>query len=205
MRKIKEILRLSLACGLSCRKISRSCGVGHGTVWDYLARARVASLSWERVQGLDEGELERLLFPPAAPALGVERPLPDWTHLHRELRRKGVTLALLWQEYKECLPEGLQYSRFCDLYREWKGRLSVTMRQEHRAGEKTFVDYCGATAATAPCSTAWPVSTCWCSMTGAWPPSAMASGRSCTSCSMIATSGARRSSPASSPWTHGTA
>lgn len=145
MRKIKEILRLKWECGLSCRQISRSCGVGHGTVWDYLSRASGAGLSWEQIQGLDEGELERLFFPPAAPAHGVARPLPDWAQMYRELRRKGVTLALLWQEYKERSPEGLQYSRFCDLYREWKGLLSVTMRQEHRAGEKTFVDYCGPT------------------------------------------------------------
>lgn len=145
MRKIKEILRLKLECGLSCRQISRSCGVGHGTVWDYLSRAGAAGLSWEQVQAMDEVALARALYPPPATMRRVERPLADWVEVHRELRRKGVTLSLLWQEYKERLPEGLQYSRFCDLYREWKGRLSVTMRQEHRAGEKTFVDYCGPT------------------------------------------------------------
>jgi transposase len=145
MRKVKEILRLSLECNLSCRQIGRSCGLGHGTVWDYISRAAAAGLSWERAQAMDEVELERALFPPPAPARGPERALPDWTQVHRELRRKGVTLSLLWQEHKERFPEALQYSRFCDLYREWKGRLSVTMRQEHRAGEKTFVDYCGPT------------------------------------------------------------
>ena len=143
MRKIKEIVRLKLECGLSCRKISRSCGVGHGTVWDYVSRAAAAGLGWAQVQVMDEVALERALFPPPAAMRCGERPLPDWTEVHRELRRKGVTLSLLWQEHKERFPEGLQYSRFCDLYREWKGQLSVTMRQEHRAGEKTFVDYCG--------------------------------------------------------------
>jgi transposase len=153
MRKIKEILRLKLECGLSCRQISRSCSVGHGTVWDYLSRARAAGLSWEQVQAMGEVELERKVFPPPASMHCAGRPLPDWVEVHRELRRKGVTLALLWQEYKERLPEGLQYSRFCDLYREWKGQLSVTMRQEHRAGEKTFVDYCGPTVDIVDAST----------------------------------------------------
>ena len=143
MRKIKEILRLKLELGLSCRKIGRSCGIGHGTVWEYVSRASGAGLSWERIQGMDDGELERLLFAPATPAPGIGRALPTWTEVHQELRRKGVTLALLWQEYKEREPAGLQYSRYCDLYRKWKGLLSVTMRQEHRAGEKVFVDYCG--------------------------------------------------------------
>lgn len=145
MRKVKEILRLKLECGLSCRQVSRSCGVGHGTVWEYLSRAAAAGLSWEQVQGMEEATLERALYPPPAPVRRSERPLPDWTTVQRELRRQGVTLSLLWQEYKERFPDGLQYSRFCDLYREWKGRLSVTMRQEHRAGEKTFVDWCGPT------------------------------------------------------------
>jgi transposase len=145
MRKIREILRLKWVCGLSHRQVSRSCGLAHGTVGDYLLRTAAAGLTWERVEGMDDGELERLLYPPPTPASGAARSLPDWSFVSRELRRKGVTLALLWQEYKERIPEGLQYSRFCELYREWKGQLAVAMRQEHRAGEKTFVDYAGPT------------------------------------------------------------
>ncbi len=145
MRKIREILRLKWVCGLSHRRVSRSCGLAHGTIGDYLLRASTAGLTWGRVEGMDDGELERLLFPPPAARGASGRSLPDWAVVSRELRRKGVTLALLWQEYKERVPEGLQYSRFCDLYREWKGQMAVTMRQEHRAGEKTFVDYAGPT------------------------------------------------------------
>jgi transposase len=74
-----------------------------------------------------------------------DRPVPDWTYIHRELRRKGVTLMLLWQEYKQIFPDGYQYSRFCDLYSHWAGKLDPVMRQEHRAGEKTFIDYAGQT------------------------------------------------------------
>ena len=74
-----------------------------------------------------------------------QRPPPDYTEIHRELKRKGVTLFLLWQEHKEAHPEGYQYSRFCDLYREWVGKLDLPMRQDHKAGEKLFVDYAGQT------------------------------------------------------------
>ncbi|HQT95538.1 MAG: IS21 family transposase [Acidobacteria bacterium 37-71-11] len=145
MRKCKEILRLKWACGLSHRQISRSCGVGHGTVGDTLRRAAAAGLSWASVEGMDEGALERALFAGPAATRETTRPVPAWADVHRELKRKGVTLALLWQEYKEGSTGGLQYSRYCDLYRAWKGRLALSMRQDHRAGEATFVDYCGPT------------------------------------------------------------
>ena len=81
---------------------------------------------------------------PAPPPIRTARPLPDWSEVHRELRRKSVTLSLLWQEYKET-PEGLQYSWFCDQCRAWAGKLDLVMRQDHRAGEKLFVDYAGQT------------------------------------------------------------
>jgi transposase len=82
---------------------------------------------------------------PASPTQGCRRPLPDWAEVHRALKRKGVTLALLWQEYKAVHSEGLQYSWFCEQYRLWPGKLDVVMRQDHRAGEKLFVDYAGQT------------------------------------------------------------
>ena len=75
-----------------------------------------------------------------------DRPVPDWSEVHRELRRKGVTMALLWQEYKESHPDGYQYSWFCKLYNIWSGKVDLVMRQEHRAGEKLFIDYAGHTA-----------------------------------------------------------
>ena len=73
------------------------------------------------------------------------RAMPDWASLHRELRHPGVTLWLLWQEYKSRHPEGYQYSWFCDHYRAWVGRTELVMRQHHRAGQTLFVDYAGQT------------------------------------------------------------
>jgi len=102
-------------------------------------------MSWPLPDGMDESHLERLLYPPAAAPKSDQRPLPDLSYVHQELKRKGVTLFLLWQEYKAQHPDGFQYSRFCDLHRQFKGKLTVSMRQTHRAGEKLFVDYAGPT------------------------------------------------------------
>lgn len=145
MRKVKEVLRLSWGCALSNRKVARSCSTTHGTVAEYVRRARRAGLSWPLPEDLDDARLEELLWPPPVLISTEERPLPDWSVVDRELRGKGVTLFLLWQEHKERHPEGYQYSRFCDLYRAWCGKLDLVMRQSHRAGEKMFVDYCGQT------------------------------------------------------------
>lgn len=144
MRKIREVLRLFFAADLTIRAIARSIQSSPSTVGDYVRRAKVAGLGWPLPDELDDAALERRLFPPAKPK-GHSRPLPDWAHVHEELKRKGVTLALLWQEYKAAHPDGLQYSQFCDTYRGWRGTLDVVMRQEHRAGEKLFVDYAGQT------------------------------------------------------------
>lgn len=146
MRKIKEILRLKWDCGFKDRKIARSCGIARSTVGEYIRRAQSAGLSWPLPEELTESGIEQLLFPPPPDIATADRPLPSWADVHHELRRKkNVTLALLWEEYKEQNPQGYQYSRYCDLYRVWSGRLHLWMRQEHKAGEKTFVDYCGQT------------------------------------------------------------
>lgn len=144
MRKIREVLRLRFAAALSGRAIARSLRVSPSTVEDYVRRAEVAGLGWPVPESVDDAALERRLFPTPPPS-GTSRPLPAWSDVHRELRRKSVTLALLWQEYKATHPEGLQYSRFCEQYRAWAGKLDVVMRQEHRAGERMFVDYAGQT------------------------------------------------------------
>ncbi len=145
MRKIVEILRLKHECGLNHRRIAVSVGVARSTVCDYLYRAAAAGLTWPLPESMTEVEVERLLFPPA-PAIAPElRPQPDWVTVHQELRRKGMTLLLLWQEYKTVHPDGLRYSWFCQSYRLWSGKLNLVMRQEHRAGEKLFVDYAGQT------------------------------------------------------------
>lgn len=145
MRRIREVLRLSWGGKLSPRAVAQSCGLGRTTVREYLQRARQAGLSWPLPEKLSDGELETLLFPPPVSPTNAPRPLPDWERVHEELKRKGVTLFLLWEEYKAVHPEGYEYSRFCDLYRAWAGRLPVWMRQDHKAGEKLFVDYAGMT------------------------------------------------------------
>ena len=145
MRKVHLVLRLYFAAEMSIRAISRSINASPSTVGDYIRRARVAGLGWPLPEGMDERALEARLFPPPESAKTARQPLPDWTHVHRELKRKGVTLALLWEEYKAEHPDGVQYSWFCDRYRVWAQHVDVVMRQTHRAGEKLFVDYAGDT------------------------------------------------------------
>jgi transposase len=145
MRKIREVLRLKWGKGMSNRKIATSCGIGRPTVSEYLRRAEEAGLSWPLPADLDDSRLERLLFPPPPDLPAQVRGIPDWLIVHQELKQKAVTLFLLWQEYRANHPEGYQYSWFCDHYRTWQGKLDVVMRQDHRAGEKLFVDYAGQT------------------------------------------------------------
>jgi len=144
MRKIREILRLSLGDGLSRRQVGAALGLPYTTVADHLVRARAAGLSWPLPADMDDAALEARLFVPL-PVVARPRPMPDWPVVHKELRRKGVTMSLLWMEYREHHPDGYQYSQFCDIYRRWQRHLDVVMRQEHRAGEKLFVDFSGQT------------------------------------------------------------
>ena len=144
MQKVSEVLRLSLEQKLSVRRIACSCGLARSTVSDYLGLARVAGLGWPLPEGMDEERLKGLLFP--VRAVGREaRPLPDRVYIRNELKRKHVTLQLLWEEYRGHTPEGYSYSQYCQLYRDWLGQQAVSLRQEHRAGEKLFVDYAGDT------------------------------------------------------------
>ena len=143
MRKIRELLRLKYELRRSHREIAASLGIANSTVSDYARRAAAAGFTWPLPEGLDDGALEAALFPPLPPSR-VPRPEPNWEHVHRELQRhKGVTLQLLWLEYRASHPDGYQYSRFCERYRAWRGRIDVVMRQVYRAGEKAFVDYAG--------------------------------------------------------------
>ena len=143
MRQVREVLRLKWGGGLSDRKSARSLSVSRPTVAEYVRRAQAAGLSWPLPETLDEGTLERLLFP-AAPAQRARAPLvPDWSEVHRELKHTGVTLFLLWQEYKAATPEGCQYSWCCQGYRAGVSTRDLGMRQPHRAGAKLFVDYAG--------------------------------------------------------------
>ncbi len=144
MRQVRDVLRLKHACGMSERVIAEAFGLGRTTVGDYLRRARVAGLDWPLPAGLSDVELERRLFPGEA-SRAPHRPPPDWPLVHAELKRPGVTLRLLWEEYRSAHPDGYSLSRFCELYQAWRGRVAPVMRQSHRAGEKMFVDFAGQT------------------------------------------------------------
>ncbi|WP_200176922.1 IS21 family transposase [Ectothiorhodospira shaposhnikovii] len=146
MRKIREVLRLRYEVGLSALKIAASVKVARSSVGDYERRLAAAGLSWPLPDGLSDTELERRLFPPPPKVSSQSRPIPNWQRVHEELRRSGVTLTLLWEEYRAAHPEGFAYSWFCERYGEWAGKLDLVMRQNHRAGEKLFVDYAGQTA-----------------------------------------------------------
>ncbi len=152
MRKIRDVLRLS-AAGMSKRKIAASLGVSATAARDCIRRARRAGLGWPLPEGLTDEALELRLYPPPAVAAKDRRPQPDWAAVHRELRRPGVTLQLLWEEHRAVHPDGYGYSRFCELYRAWEARLSPTMRQSHVAGERLFVDYAGTTLEVIDAST----------------------------------------------------
>src|SRR5437870_6277279 len=147
MRKLKEVLRLRYELGLGQRQIARSCSIGHGTVYEYLKRAQAAGVTWPLPEGWDDRRLEEALFGPAPRRIYESRkPTPDFAQLHEELQRHPhLTLQLAWEEYRQAHPDGYGYSRFCELYQRWRQQLDVVLRQEHRAGEKLFVDYAGAT------------------------------------------------------------
>ena len=146
MRKITEVLRLKFAAGLSHEKIARAVGLSKGAVTKYVSLAEARGLSWPLPPELDEAALEVRLYPPRDGA--HDRVEPDYGAMHTELRRKGVTLQLLWAEYVAEVGEGAyRYSQYCERYRRWVKRQKRSMRQVHRAGEKLFVDYCGPTVA----------------------------------------------------------
>lgn len=144
MRKIKEALRLS-SQGLSTREISSSLAIGRTTLRGYLRRVREAGLSWPLPDDLSDADLEQRLFPRTVGGMHGTYAQPDWSYVHAELRRKGVTLSLLWEEYRGVHSDGYGYSRYCELYTRWEGKLSPVMRQRHPAGERLFVDYAGHT------------------------------------------------------------
>lgn len=146
MNKLREILRLKYELGVSNRQIAVSCHTNHRTVAKYLMLAAQNGLDWSKDKELDDTELECKVL-----GAGISNPkhkqdskvLPDFAYLHRELKRPNVTLALLHQEYKETYKEaGYGFSYFCEMYQKWKKKLNICMRQEHKAGEKLFVDYC---------------------------------------------------------------
>jgi transposase len=146
MRQVREVLRLKFVGGVPSREIARRIGVAASTVRATLRWFRTAGLSWPLPEEMTDAALEAALFANAGTKQGHRRRgEPDWAVIHRELKRKHVTLSILWDEYIEREPEGYRYSRFCELYRGWEAKLSVTMRQTHVGGDKLFVDYAGDT------------------------------------------------------------
>jgi transposase len=144
MRKINEVLRLKFDAGLSHATIARAVGLSKGAVTKYVSLARARGLSWPLPEDLDPTTLEAQLAPPKAPADRYAE--PAFARLHQELKRKGVTLQLLWSEYvAQVGSRAYRYSQFCHRYRQWLQGQKRSLRQVHRAGEKLFLDYCGPT------------------------------------------------------------
>jgi transposase len=152
MRKIKEILRLKFDLKRTNRDIAKSLGVSNSTVGNCLRRQAKLGLDWSLATRLDAEELEKLLYPTTQNKIDHTYDF-EWIEVHQRLKRKGITLLLLWEEYKQKYPSGVSYSRYCHVYREWKEQLDVCLRQSYVAGEKMFVDYAGLTLQLCNCST----------------------------------------------------
>jgi transposase len=143
MRKIREVLRLTHELGLSVREVSKATGVGKTSVGEFVGRAKVIGITWPIPPEISDAVLEKRLFTPPGFLEGPTRQMPDWVKVNEEVKRRGVTLMELWEEYRAQVPDGYGYARYCQLYGEWKKRLSPTMRQTHVAGDKLFVDWAG--------------------------------------------------------------
>ena len=147
MRKIKDVLRLKFEADLSHERIGAALGMSKGAVTKYVQRALAAGLGWPLAPELDDAALEALLFA-HSPARAATYASPDFALIHQELKRKGVTLQLLWEEYSVAHPGGAyRYSQFCLHYHRFRDSLKRSMRQVHRAGDKLFIDYSGDTVA----------------------------------------------------------
>ena len=148
MRKLREVMRLRFELHLGYQQIGRSCAIAVSSVHKYLKLAEAAGVSWPLPEDWDEARVEAVLFPEAATIrqLNAVRTPPDFAAIHQELQsNKHVTLQLLWEEYRQANPDGYRYSRYCYLYQHWRSKLDVVLRQEHKAGEKMFVDWAGPT------------------------------------------------------------
>ena len=147
MRKLREVLRLRFELKLGYQQIGRSCAIGVSTVHKYLKRAEAAGVTWPLPEDWDEARVDAVVFPRREPTIAEHNPArtpPDFAAIHEQLRSsKYVTLQLLWEEYRQAQPDGYRYSRFCELYQRWRSKLDVVLRQEHKAGEKMFVESAG--------------------------------------------------------------
>ena len=144
MRKIKEILRLKWEAGLSNRAIARACKISSSTVSVTLHRAREVGLAWPLPEEQGEDEIYQRLYPKRVLAAAGRR-LPEWSTVCREMSKRGVTLKLLWLEYREKYPEGYGYTQYCEYYRRWRKQVDLSMRRVRTGGEELEVDYAGMT------------------------------------------------------------
>ena len=145
MRTIREVLRQKWQQGLSNRDIALSCRIGETTVRGCIRRAELAGLKWPLDDTLTDAALEQMLFPGNPRIAADERPVPNWPEVNKQLKRKGVTLQLLVEEFRLNHPNAYGYSRCCQLYKAWASKQHPTMLLEHKAGDKLFVDYAGPT------------------------------------------------------------
>ena len=149
MRKLREVLRLRFELKLGYQQIGRGCSIAVSTVHKYLKCAEAAGVTWPLPEDWDEARVEAAVFPRREPNIAEHHPArkpPDFAAIHEQLRgNKYVTLQLLWEEYRDADAAGYRYSRFCELYQRWRSKLDLVLRQEHKAGEKMFVDWAGAT------------------------------------------------------------
>ncbi len=147
MRKLREVLRLRYDLKLKCHEIGRSCAIGVSSVHKYRKRAEAAGITWPLPEDWDEARLAAALSPGTKlPARDTPRPQPDFAYINGQFREhKHVTLKLLWEEHPQANPAGYHYSRFCYLWRRWRSKLDLVLREEHKPGEKMFVDWAGDT------------------------------------------------------------
>ena len=146
MRQLREILRLRLHADLSMRQIKHSLRISLGAIQKVTSKAQAQNLDWSAIEALNDQELARLFYPASDTRTSGDLALPDWVDVHRELRRKGVTKHLLWEEYSQQYPNrSYSYPQYCHLYQVWVKKQRRSMRQVHKAGDKLFVDYAGQT------------------------------------------------------------
>lgn len=145
MRTIRELLRLALSNEISARDIGRSLRISHPTVQKYVQAVHEAGLDWDKIQQMDDAALRTVIKKVSGRRVEVDRPLPDYEYIHQEIKKPGVTLYLLWQEYKQTNPQGYQETRFRQYYYKYIKHIDVTLRQRHKFGESMFVDYAGQT------------------------------------------------------------
>ncbi len=146
MRQLRELLRLRLHAKLSLRQIRDSLRLSLGAVQKVVSKAEALNLQWEAIEQLNDQQLASQIYPQADTAISSKNQLPDWIEVYQELKRKGMTKQLLWEEYTQQYPNrSFSYPQYCLLYRSWLKKQKRSMRQTHKAGEKLFVDYAGQT------------------------------------------------------------